>query len=77
MKSSIIELPSFGIVVRLTEGPNGTGGSITSDWSSCPGEALSALESLVLAHACAGVDIQSFAYLEGLETAVSAILERA
>lgn len=32
-----------------------------------------ALESLLLAHACAGVDIESPAYLEGLETALEAI----
>ena len=31
------------------------------------------LESLILAHACAGVDVESPAYVEGIETAVEAI----
>lgn len=32
-----------------------------------------ALEALILAHACAGIDISSAAYQEGLKTAVEAI----
>jgi hypothetical protein len=32
-----------------------------------------AIESLILAHACAGVDISSPAYLEGVNTALDAI----
>ena len=35
--------------------------------------AIDALESLILAHTCGGVDICSPAYLEGIETAVDAI----
>jgi hypothetical protein len=35
---------------------------------------LDAVESLVLAHACAGVDVQSTPYLIGLETALKAIV---
>jgi hypothetical protein len=34
---------------------------------------VNAIESLVLAHACAGIDIESPAYIEGIETAVEAI----
>lgn len=37
---------------------------------------LNAVESLILAHACAGVDIETPAYLEGIETAVEAIFNR-
>ena len=33
---------------------------------------VNAIESLVLAHACAGIDIESPAYIEGIETAVEA-----
>lgn len=33
---------------------------------------MDALESILLAHACAGIDIISPAYLEGLETAINA-----
>ena len=36
--------------------------------------AINALESLILAHACAGVDIETPAYLEGIETAVEAVV---
>ena len=79
-----IHLPCFGITVRLdrknTAKTPGTG-TITSDLIG-PGKtvakqrlnvALDGLESLILAHACAGVDIESPAYIEGIETAVEAI----
>ena len=35
--------------------------------------AIDGIESLILAHACAGIDVESPAYLEGLETAVQAV----
>jgi hypothetical protein len=35
--------------------------------------AIDGLEALILAHACAGVDVESPAYVEGIETAVNAI----
>lgn len=34
--------------------------------------AMDAIESIILAHACAGIDIESQAYLEGIKTAVEA-----
>ena len=37
---------------------------------------IDALESLILAHACAGIDVASPAYLEGIETALDAIAKR-
>lgn len=53
------------------------------DSSICEGEtspeiigAFNALESLTLAHFCAGVDIESPAYLEGFETALNAIVNQ-
>ena len=33
------------------------------------------LSSIVLAHACAGIDVTSPAYVEGLETTISGIIE--
>ncbi len=36
--------------------------------------AIDGLESLILAHACAGVDVASKKYVEGIETALDAIL---
>jgi hypothetical protein len=38
--------------------------------------ALDGLEALILAHACAGVDVTAPVYLEGIETAVDAIVNR-
>lgn len=35
--------------------------------------AMDAVESVVLAHACAGLDVQSKEYVEGLKTAIEAI----
>lgn len=35
---------------------------------------LEAVERLVLAHACAGIDVSSLEYVEGLNTVVSAIV---
>ena len=66
-----IKTNCFGIIVTLEDG----GGSITSDlqedeMSPEYSGAVDAIESLVLAHAMAGIDITSAAYLEGIETAV-------
>lgn len=35
--------------------------------------AVDVIESLVLAHACAGIDIQTPAYIKGIETTVDAL----
>ncbi len=79
-----IRLPCYGITVRLTR-------KRTRQWSGCgtitsqlkaqgPSgrhhAAVDALESLILAHACAGIDVTSPAYVEGIETAVDAIANR-
>jgi len=70
----IIKLPTYGITLEVDV--NGTS-SITStlriDGYNGYNDAIDGLESLILAHACAGVNIQSPAYLEGIETAVEAI----
>jgi hypothetical protein len=79
-----IHLPCFGITVHLDregspEAP--AQGFITSQLKE-PGRgtlvrafnaAVDGLEALILAHACAGVDITSPAYIEGIETAVDAL----
>jgi hypothetical protein len=71
-----IELPIYGITLEL----NGDGGgSISSDLNDeVDGEneweaSVDALESLILAHACAGIDVTAPAYIEGIQTAVEAI----
>jgi hypothetical protein len=79
-----IRLPCHGISIRLRRdnSPDKPGsGFITSDLKG-PGRtfndrlynaAIVGLESLILAHACSGVDVESPAYVEGIETAVDAV----
>jgi hypothetical protein len=65
-----INLPVHGITLNLAEGS----GTISSDLhDEGDSRALDALESLILAHAVAGVDVESPAYLEGIETALDAL----
>ncbi|NJL71079.1 MAG: hypothetical protein HC888_05400 [Candidatus Competibacteraceae bacterium] len=78
-----INLPAYGIEITLgdpdPESPSRyLGGSIKSDLKddnrqSRYNAAIDALESLILAHACAGVDVESDAYLEGINTTCDAI----
>lgn len=71
----VIKTNCFGIVVTVSGEGNG---SIVSDLREDEDNeiylaAIDGLESLILAHACAGIDIASPAYLEGVETAIEAI----
>lgn len=73
-----IRLAAYDIVIALL--PQG-GGVIESslhgdDDSSEATAALDGLESMILAHAVAGIDVSLPAYLEGIETAVDAIWNR-
>ena len=81
-----IHLPCYGIRLRVNP-KNPAGGSITSDLRGPKATdddpagasylaAVDTDESLVLAHAAAGIDVTSPAYLEGIETAVDAICNR-
>ena len=83
-RTRTIRLPCFGIAVRIerTNTAQTPGaGTITSDLTGPSrtaaerlfNAAIDGLESLILAHACAGVDVESLAYVEGIETAVEAI----
>jgi len=63
-----INLPCYGISLNVERG---AGRIISSALEKC--EAHDAIESMILAHACAGIDIESPAYLEGIETTVDAI----
>tara|TARA_B100000446_G_scaffold184352_1_gene206210 strand:- start:77810 stop:78388 length:579 start_codon:yes stop_codon:yes gene_type:complete len=66
----VISLDAFGIEVTLT---GDGGGSITSTLKEGHPEydaVIDGIESMILAHAIAGIDVNSPSYLEGIETAV-------
>lgn len=71
------DLP-FGLIIQVHDEswPTGPGGKLVKGFErdEDPDPALDALESLILAHAVAGIDINSPAYKEGIETAVEAVL---
>ena len=75
MTQEPIETGVYGITVFLSGHGGGTIRSELHHPKDGPEAtaAIDALESLILAHACAGIDITSPAYLEGIETAVDAI----
>ena len=81
MKTKRIKLPCHEIEVVLSFNEEGEvdGGAISSNLQGEDAEedadynlAIDGIESLILGHACAGIDIESPAYLEGIETAVEA-----
>jgi|TARA_R110000851_G_scaffold63075_2_gene144383 hypothetical protein len=76
-----INLPIYDIVVTITE--DGGGAAITSNLKEkAEGDstekqsinnfnaAMDGIESIVMAHASTGIDIESDSYLEGIEAAV-------
>lgn len=76
-----IELKEYGIVVALDETGGGTiksklkKGCVVGDQDDYRYMAVvDGIESLVLAHACAGIDITSPEYIAGIETAVDAAI---
>lgn len=80
MAARKIVLPIYGIIVTLDE--DGASGVIQSDLHEMPDGnnadgndyrydgAMDGIEGLILAHACAGIDIEAQAYLDGIQTAV-------
>lgn len=78
-KDKTLELGCFGLVI--TYSANEGSAAIESDMleESCNEEykaAVNAIESIVLAHFQAGVDVTTPAYIEGIETAYLAIANR-
>lgn len=61
-----IHLPSCQI--RIALGSAGQGGAIFADADHVP----DSMQRLVLAHACAGVDVAAPGYVRGLEAALEA-----
>ena len=70
-----LRLPCYSIVIELFGGRDDTAGTIKSELTD-EGVAMDAIESLILAHACAGVDVKAPKYIEGIETAVEACWNR-
>jgi hypothetical protein len=78
-------IPKYGITVEVIDMNGCSGGGINSGLKEVmvgdgPFEsdfeiqgAIHALESLILGHACAGIDIGSEAYVTGLDSAIEAI----
>jgi hypothetical protein len=71
-----VQLPCYGILVNFASDGKG---AIVSDLKEEDTEenreynaAIDGIESLILAHAIAGIDITAPAYVEGIETAVEA-----
>ena len=66
-------------ILLLEDFEGQTVGQITTDLKSSDiddelyNAAIDGIESLILAQACAGIDVQSDAYLEALDTAIDAI----
>ena len=81
-----ITLPCHGIIIKLDGAEEADGGTrydggtiqsaLTADGNKLDIECVHTLESMILAHACAGVAVESPAYLEGIETAVDALFNR-
>lgn len=78
-----IDLGVYGIRVTLTKEDGNVSGVICTDLHEDDrrdvtySAAMCGVETLVLAHACAGVDIKSPAYVKGIETAVEMIIDEA
>lgn len=60
-----ISLPAFGMVIEVNG--QGAGRIVKSEIDD------DAIESLILAHACAGIDVTALAYVEGVKTAIEAV----
>jgi hypothetical protein len=74
-----LHLGCYGIIISHNEGDK-SGAAIVSEMKEPEtsednlfNSAVDALESIILAHFCAGIDVCSPAYLEGIETACQAL----
>lgn len=80
----IIITTTFGMISLSISEPDAEGKrSGVIDWSELSNkegnfsyaqdDSIDAIESLILAHACAGVDVESDSYIEGINTALEVI----
>jgi hypothetical protein len=80
---TVIQIPIDNDHFLITLYPDGPAGSIASTFHSVDVDdnteynaTVDAIESLILAHACAGVNVQDPAYIKGLKTTMRTISER-
>ena len=82
-KSKTIKLPCYGIKVVVNEHDGLIGGVIQSDLyeedriaGKEPSDyVMDGIESMILACACSGIDIETPAFIEAIETSVEATLD--
>lgn len=74
----VVDLAIYGIKIHW-DGSDRGGASITSDLKDADtpenakfNAAMDGIESMILGHFCAEVSVESYGYLEGVETAVQA-----
>jgi len=69
-----IIMPVFAMRISIMDDGSGSIGSNLKVGCKDPiyNAAMDAIESIILAHVCAGVDVLDPGYIEGIETAVEA-----
>lgn len=79
-----IELPCYDITLEVSEGSGVLHSGLPEyidyekdgpediKWKEDYNHMMDAITSMILAHACAGIDVAAPAYIEGIETAVEA-----
>ena len=74
----MIDLGIFGIELELENKGGSIGSKLYDEFSNQVDPHIQnfvdAIESIILAHACSGVDVQSREYKEGIEVAVESII---
>lgn len=79
IKEKEIKLPCYGIVVLCrttrTDEYEDVAGQITHN-GQIEGDEFSGILSMILAHALADIDIESAAYIQGIESAVENVSNR-
>jgi len=76
MKEILLKVGGDTMFITLNENQGTIRSSFLEDSDNLDPELknmLDAIESLVLAHACAGINVQSIPDLQGLETSIEAI----
>ena len=67
MGTTVINFPIGNTIITLVDGMYGVNGTIVSDLGE------DEVESMILGHACAGVDIIAPSYIDGTQSALDGI----